>query len=49
MPSEPIVLKGFWAKNEDSIVRFKKMRVERIPNFEKQIRYVRQLLRSQNF
>jgi len=27
MPSEPFALKGFWAKNEDFIVRFKKMRL----------------------
>jgi hypothetical protein len=44
MPSELLVLKGFWAKNEELIVSFKKMRVFGIPNFEKQIRYVKQLL-----
>jgi len=26
MPSEPLVLKGFWAKNVELIVSFKKIR-----------------------
>lgn len=48
MPSEPLVLKGFWAKNQALIVSFKKIRERMIPNFEKQIRYDWQLLRSLN-
>ena len=40
MPSEPLVLKGFWAKNKALIVSFKKIRDWRIPNFEKQIYYI---------
>lgn len=48
MPSEALVLKGFWAKKADFIVSFKKIREGLIPNFEKQIQYDWQLLRSLN-
>ena len=49
MPSEPLVLKGFWDKNQVLFVSFKKMTVLEIPKFEKQIRYVKQLLRKPKF
>jgi len=49
MPSEPLVLKGFWAKNVELIVSFKKIRDWWIPNFEKRIRYDWQLLSILNF
>jgi len=44
MPSEPFVLKGFWAEIERYLVSFKKIREWPIPNFEKQIRNDWQLL-----